>query len=69
MMEVVPTWKPKVRRYLRKKAREDEKRMRGWRGLVFNRASFGLALLFIAWLFEEPWAAVWIGSVIVAGIL
>ena len=61
--------KSKVGRFLRNRARKIEKQNRGWRGIVFNRGFVVVVILFGMWLYEEPWAAIWIGSAIIGGIV
>jgi hypothetical protein len=65
----MPPWKSRAQRFLRNRSRKLDKQNRGWRGLVFNRAFVAMILLFAMWLYEEPWAAVWIGSVIIGGVV
>lgn len=62
----------KIKRFLKilkKRDREREKRLRGWRGIVFNRAFAVLVFALIVWFVQNPWAIVCLLALLVAGIV
>lgn len=66
-MAQMPRWKLRLRWWMRESDAKRDRRYRGWRFWVFNRGSVCVVSGFVSWLYEEPWAAVWICAVIVAG--
>jgi fatty acid desaturase len=59
----------KIRRFLRRRARQQEKELQGWRGIVFNRAFAAVVFGLIVWFVQNPWAAVWVLAVLIAGVI
>ncbi|HXF27268.1 MAG TPA: hypothetical protein VN610_08340, partial [Bryobacteraceae bacterium] len=54
---------------LKKRDREREKRLRGWRGIVFNRAFAVLVFALIAWFVQNPWVIVCLLAPPISGIV
>jgi hypothetical protein len=59
----------KLRRFLRKRARQHEKELQGWRGMVLNRAFAAIVFGLIVWFVQNPWALVWLIAWLIAGII